>query len=169
LSALGLHIGSDPHILAAAFGLAVVLEAVPVLCTIVKFVGAGYLVWLAFRLVFPGRASAGPAAAGEAPPRGRTLRQSITVEVLNPETALFYLAFLPQFTGISAALPLWGQVLVLGAIVNLLFSATDAACILLSVAVSTRLSASQSVNRLARRIGGSVLVALGVKLAASRP
>lgn len=82
---------------------------------------------------------------------------------------MFYSTFLPQFTDISAALPLWGQVLILGAIVNLLFWATDAACILLSVAISRRLSASQSVNRPARRIAGGGLVVLGVNLAALRP
>ncbi len=71
--------------------LAVVLEAVPVLYTIVKLVGAAYLVWLGFRLVFPGKNSADPAISAKAPPRGRALRQSIVVEVLNPKTALFYL------------------------------------------------------------------------------
>jgi len=88
--------------------------------------------------------------------------------VRNPKTALFYLAFLPQFADDRAALPVWAQIYVLGAIVNMMFSITDAACIVLSEAVTKRLVASQRIGRLAQRIGGSILIALGVNLAVSR-
>lgn len=168
LSAAGFHIAGYAHILAAAFGLAVLLEAVPVLYAIVKFAGAGYLIWLGVRLFrAPGRTAETTVRPAITTHR-RAIRDSIAVEVLNPKTALFYLAFLPQFTDPAAALPIWGQILVLGAIVNGMFSVTDAACVVLSARMTRLFIASQAANRLARRIGGGILVALGLNVAASR-
>ncbi|MGF1624385.1 MAG: LysE family translocator [Alphaproteobacteria bacterium] len=166
LSAAGFHVAGYAHILAAAFGLAVLLEAVPILFAVVKLAGAAYLVWLGLRLLRSpaGAAAAQPASTG---PR-RAIRDSIAVELLNPKTALFYLAFLPQFTDESAGLPVWAQILVLGTLVNVLFSITDVACVLLSDRMTRLLVASRAANRLARRIGGGILVALGINLAVSR-
>ena len=96
------------------------------------------------------------------------MTQSITVELLNPKTALFYLSYLPQFTDLDAAFPVWLQVLILGTIVNLLFSVTDIMCVLLSAKAMRLVTASQAANRWARRLGGGVLIALGVNLAVSR-
>ncbi len=94
--------------------------------------------------------------------------KTITVKLLNPKTAIFYLSFLPQFADASASLPVWGQILVLGIIVNFMFSITDAACVLLSEKMKRGLVASHRANRLAQRIGGGILVALGINLAMSR-
>ncbi len=168
LSALGFHAGGYVHIAAAAFGLTVLLEAVPILYAIVKFAGAAYLVWLGVRLFTARSTVAAPGAHGEARSHRRAVWQSMIVEMLNPKTALFYLAFLPQFTEISAPLPVWAQILILGAIVNLMFSATDVVCIVLSQKLTRMFSASRPASRLAQRIGGGTLVALGVGLAAAR-
>ncbi len=168
-SAVGLHLGGYAHIMAAAFGLAVLLETVPVLYAIVKFAGAAYLIWLGVRMFASQTPVAMPAMQSAAMAPGRAIRASIVVEALNPKTALFYLAFLPQFTDMNASLPIWGQILVLGTIVNLMFSFTDILCVLLSGTVKGLLLKSQPANRLAHRIGGSVLIALGVNVAASRP
>jgi threonine/homoserine/homoserine lactone efflux protein len=168
LSAVGLHIGGYAHILAAALGLAVMLEAVPVLYAIVKFVGAAYLIWLGTRLFRAPKLIVVSVAQRELTTHPQAIRDSIAVEVLNPKTALFYLAFLPQFTDASASWPVWGQILVLGTIVNFMFSVTDAVCVLVSDRMTKLLIASQAANRLARRIGGGILVGLGVNLAVSR-
>lgn len=178
LSAAGFHLAGYLHICAAAFGLAVLLETIPVLYASVKLCGAAYLVWLGVKLfrseaalaVSPGAISPGAVPPGqmEPKPHRRALRESITVEVLNPKTALFFLAFLPQFTDASAGLPVWAQILVLGTVVNLVFSATDVACVLLSERLTRLLAASQTARRVARRIGGGILVALGINLAVSR-
>ena len=105
LSAAGLHIGGYAHILAAALGLAVLLEAVPVLYTIVKFAGAAYLIWLGIRLFRSPKPMAVSVGQAKSVMHRRAIRDSIAVEVLNPKTALFYLAFLPQFTDLTAPLP----------------------------------------------------------------
>jgi len=168
LTAVGLHIGGYAHILAAALGLAMLLEAVPILYTILKLFGAAYLIWLGVKLFTspPALGTAGLSIESKSP--RRAIWESITVEVLNPKTALFYLAFLPQFTDTAAPLPIWEQIVILGAIVNIMFSGTDVVCVLLSAKMTRLLIASRSANRLARRIGGGIIVALGVNLAASR-
>jgi threonine/homoserine/homoserine lactone efflux protein len=148
--------------------MAILLKTVPALYVIVKLLGAMYLVWLGIScFIGSSKASSAASAAGRKSDR-KALRDSFMVEVLNPKTALFYLAFLPQFTDVSASLPVWAQVLVLGTVVNFMFSITDAVCIELSEAMAKRLAVSHRAGRLAQRVGGGILIALGVNLAASR-
>ena len=169
LSAVGFHLGGFVHLAAAAFGLAVLLRTVPALYVTLKLLGAMYLVWLGIGYFLGlSKTSSASSAAGHKSDR-KALRDGIVVELLNPKTALFYLAFLPQFTDMSAPLPVWAQVLVLGIIVNFMFSMTDAICIELSEALKKRLVASRRAGRWAQRVGGSVLIALGINLATSRP
>ena len=147
--------------------MAILLTTVPVLYASVKFLGAAYLIWLGSRYLM-GLGGATLTAPTVEHNSSKTIIDSIIVEALNPKTALFYLAFLPQFTDISASAPVWAQVLVLGAIVNIMFSITDALCIELSQAMTKRLAVSEGARRLAQCIGGSILIALGIKLAVSR-
>lgn len=97
-----------------------------------------------------------------------TFWQSATVEILNPKTALFYVAFLPQFTDLTAASPLWAQLLLLGTIVNIMFSSADLICVLLAEKLSVHFKNSESSATVANRIGGGILIALGVNLATSK-
>lgn len=166
-SAIGFHIGGFFHIGAAAFGLSVLLKAVPTLFVVVKIAGAAYLIWLGLRYLLAARAAAPPIKTID-PSVPKALRDSIVVEVLNPKTALFYLAFLPQFTDVSASLPVWAQVIVLGVLVNTMLTISDAVLIELSGAAKRGLRASHRIDRAMRRIGGGVLVALGVNLALSQ-
>ncbi|WP_373084358.1 LysE family translocator [Sneathiella sp.] len=168
LAAVGLHLGGYVHICAAALGLAILLKAVPVLYEVVKLVGAAYLIWLGYRM-FISRNVVSVSNQKKTPPVSRkAMTQSIAVEILNPKTALFHLSFLPQFTDPGATFPIWLQILILGTIVNFMFSITDVACVLLSAKAMRLFSASRTANRLAHRVGGGILIALGVNLAASR-
>ena len=168
LSAIGLHLGGFVHILAAAFGAAILLQTIPLLFAIVKLAGAAYLVWIGLKFCNVSEPLIVPDSRKARKRVGKALRDSIIVEVLNPKTALFYLAFLPQFTTVSASLPVWTQILILGSIVNAMFSVTDAVCIVFSDVVTRRMSNSQRAARVSRRVGGGVLIGLGINLAISR-
>jgi len=168
MAALGIHLGGYVHVIAAALGLAIVFQTVPVLYMALKFAGALYLCYLGFRLL---RSDVPIATSLENLPVASAKRaffQSVTVEVLNPKTAIFFIAFLPQFTDANAFLPMWGQFLILGVVVNVMFSIPDVFCVLMSSKVMTSLTSSQGAQRLAQRLGGILLIGLGVKLAASR-
>ncbi len=165
MAALGLHLGGYVHVIAAAFGVALLFQAIPTLYILLKLVGAAYLIWLGARLILSARSSEAslPEVAGKSP--RRAFWESVTVEVLNPKTALFYLAFLPQFTDPAASLPIWAQLLVLGAIVNVIFSSADVLCVLLADKVTAALRGSPKGGQGVRRAGGALLVGLGAKLA----
>ena len=168
MAALGIHLGGYAHVLAAAGGLAALFHAVPTAYLLVKAAGAVYLVWLGLRMLVTRTGNAAPAEV-EPPTAGRrAFFESVTVEVLNPKTALFFLAFLPQFTDPAAALPVWAQLLVLGTLVNVVFSTADLACVALAGAAAARLQRSARAQRLARRAGGTVLMGLGAHLALMR-
>jgi threonine/homoserine/homoserine lactone efflux protein len=165
MASLGLHVGGYLHVGTAAAGLSLLFHAVPALYLAVKLAGAAYLIWLgAVLLLGKGR---GEAAA--APPQAKSGRRAflegIAVEALNPKTAIFFAAFLPQFIDPSAAAPIWLQFLTLGIVVNWMFSTTDVICVLLAGAAVDRLRGSARAQLWVRRAGGAAIVGLGVKLA----
>ena len=164
-ASLGIHLGGYVHVIAAATGLSVLFHAVPTLYMAVKLGGALYLIWLGVSL-FRAKAQGDAFLPGIEPKSARrAFFESITVEVLNPKTAIFFMAFLPQFIDASAAFPVWLQFVVLGIIVNLMFSSADIVCVFLAGAVIGRLRRSSRAQRLMQRAGGTVLVGLGVHVA----
>jgi threonine/homoserine/homoserine lactone efflux protein len=165
LGTLGLSIGGYLHVIAAAAGLSVVFHAVPPLYTAVKLAGAAYLVWLGISMIRTKAAGADGAPEVVRKTGKRALVEGITVEMLNPKSAMFFLAFLPQFTDPAASLPVWAQFLVLGSIVNLMFALGDVVAVLLASSVVTRLGRVNRVQRAVQQVGGGILVALGVRLA----
>lgn len=167
-AALGIHIGGYVHVFAAAVGLAFLFEAVPTLYLLLKLAGAGYLIWLGIKMFLTKLDTHSEMVGATAKSAKRAFWESVSVEVLNLKTAIFYVAFLPQFADPSAAFPIWLQLLVLGTIVNIMFSSADAICVILADKIATIFKASGSANRIAQRVGGSILVALGVNLALDR-
>jgi threonine/homoserine/homoserine lactone efflux protein len=167
MAALGIHCGGYFHVFAAAFGLSAVFRYVPALYLAVKILGALYIIWLGIGLI---RGKLDPTALPHVPPKGarRAFAESVVVELFNPKAALFFLAFLPQFVDGGAALPVWAQFLLLGTIVNLTFSSSDIVAILLASVALRRVARAGFGVRLARIIGGSLLIGLGAKLVVSR-
>lgn len=165
MASLGIHLGGYLHVIAAAAGLSVLFHAVPTLYMLVKLAGAAYLVWLGISL-FRARAEDDAALPGfEQKSARRAFIESISVEVLNPKTAIFFMAFLPQFINAAGPVPVWLQFIILGTIVNMMFSVADLVCVMLAGAVMARLKRSGSAQRMMRRAGGTVLVGLGAHLA----
>jgi threonine/homoserine/homoserine lactone efflux protein len=169
LAAAGIHIGGYLHVVAAALGLSVLFTSVPALFVTIKLAGAAYLVWLGIQLI-RSNADLSESFSQQKPSQAshKPLWESITVEILNPKTAIFYIAFLPQFTDPAVAMPIWAQLLVLGTIVNIMFSSADVFCVLLSSTVVRYFKQSPGANKIVQRTGGSVLIALGINLALSR-
>lgn len=165
MAAFGLHLGGFFHVIAAALGLSALLAAVPTVYTVLKFAGAAYLIYLGIRMILTKDREPGPVESPAAGKRPKTLLQSITVEVLNPKTALFFIAFLPQFVDPAAALPIWAQMLILGVIVNICLSSADILVVFLTSSILGAVRRGQNRIRAMRWAGGSILAGLGVHLA----
>ncbi|WP_295854340.1 LysE family translocator [Tardiphaga sp.] len=103
-AAMGISAGCLVHVFAAAIGLSAVLAASSVAFTVVKWIGAAYLLYAGVRMLLSHAPSLSPEAASG--PRGLTMRQifwqGVLTNALNPKVALFFLAFLPQFVGADA-------------------------------------------------------------------
>jgi threonine/homoserine/homoserine lactone efflux protein len=164
-SCLGTALGGMLHVLAAAFGLSAVLATSALAFSVVKYVGAAYLIYLGLRLLLSKR-SAELAEAAPALGFRRALRDGAVVEALNVKTAIFFLAFLPQFVVVGE--PLVPQLLLLGTICVALNTGVD----VLAVFGASRFLGSgvarAARERLLTRASGVTMLGLGVYLAAAK-
>lgn len=168
MAVLGINIGAYVHVIAAAAGLSALFNVVPVAYTIVKLVGALYLIWLGISLFRSQEVSTEAMVATLPKSAKKAFVESVAVEVLNPKTAIFFLAFLPQFVDANASLPLWAQLAILGAIVNTIFTFADIVCVLLAGLIIKKVKQSSRTQRLVQRLGGTILVGLGLHVALQR-
>lgn len=169
MATLGIHIGCYVHVVAAAAGLSILFHVVPTLYVVVKLAGAAYLIYLGVRMFRAARMMAVAGAAMPAvKPAGRAFVESALVEVLNPKTAIFFLAFLPQFIDAAASFPVWLQFVILGTVVNIMFTIADIACVMAASTITRRLARVSSLQRNLQRAGGAVLVGLGLHVALQR-
>jgi threonine/homoserine/homoserine lactone efflux protein len=159
VSVLGVASGSLVHVAAAALGLSAVLMSSAVAFEAVKVVGAAYLIWLGVRTL---RGRDEEPVSGEAPPAplSRTYAQGVVVNVLNPKTALFFLAFLPQFVDPAMGRPA-PQMLVLGALFVALGMVSDGTYALVASRLGGWLRAHGTFARNRRYVTGGVFITLG--------
>lgn len=164
-SAAGVASGGLVHVAAATVGLSALIASSAAAFTVVKLVGAAYLVLVGIRRILD-RSEEEPVAAPPASLR-RLYRQGVVVNVLNPKTALFFLAFLPQFvdTRHGAVAP---QVALLGLTFAAIAFASDVAYALLADLVASRLRRGGRGARLRRYATGGIFIALGATAAAAR-
>jgi threonine/homoserine/homoserine lactone efflux protein len=163
-SCVGTGLGGLFHVCAAALGLSVLLAQSATAFTVVKYVGAAYLVYLGVRLLLV----KAPVAVGAVVPGGarRALLEGVLVEALNVKTALCFLAFLPQFL-VSGSAPV-PQLVVMGTICVLLNTLVDVGAVL---GAARLLQAGHTARRRARllnKVSGVTLVGLGLYVAAAR-
>jgi threonine/homoserine/homoserine lactone efflux protein len=165
VSCLGTAIGGMVHVVAATIGLSALLAQSATAFAIVKYVGAAYLIYLGIRLL---RSQGAKHEAPSVLPQGaaRALREGIVVEALNVKTAIFFLAFLPQF--VSARETLAPQIVLLGAICVALNTAADVVAVLAAARLVGSSMVRAARERLLRRISGWTMVGLGITLAAAR-
>jgi threonine/homoserine/homoserine lactone efflux protein len=162
-SVLGIHVGTLVHIAAATLGLSALIVSSALAFTAVKIAGAVYLVGLGLWTLFGRRAESEVALGGERNLR-RAFAQGIVVNVLNPKTALFFLAFLPQFVDANAAHPAM-QIAFLGVLFALLGLMTDSIWALAAGTAGGMLRRSHRFLRTQRYVAGTVYVGLGVATA----
>ncbi len=164
-SCLGTGLGGMLHVLAAAFGLSVLIAQSAVAFTLLKYLGAAYLVYLGIRLWLRRE----PAAAVEAvTPQGarRALVEGIVVEALNVKTALFFLAFLPQFVDPGAALV--PQLVLLGSICVALNTLVDVVAVFIAHRLLSSGAARAARARVMTRMSAATMIGLGAFLALAR-
>jgi threonine/homoserine/homoserine lactone efflux protein len=165
VSMLGIQVGGLVHVAAAALGLSALLVHSAVAFSVVKYAGAAYLVYLGLRKLL----SREPLEAGAQrtpKPRARLFRQGIVVNVLNPKTALFFFAFLPQFVDPDAGAA-GLQIAVLGVLFIAIAVLSDGMYALAAGTAADWLRGSAGFLRAERWVSGSVLVGLGVATAVS--
>ncbi|WBV44384.1 LysE family translocator [Pseudoroseomonas cervicalis] len=170
-SSLGTGLGGALHVLAGALGLSALVLASAELFTALKLLGALYLVWLGLRTLRAARREAATALAGGPPaaPLGarRAFREGVLVEALNPKTAAFFLAFVPQFVD-PAAGGVALQFALLGLLSVLLNTLADLAIACLAGRVRQGAAARPALIRRLREASGAAMVALGLGLALAR-
>jgi threonine/homoserine/homoserine lactone efflux protein len=167
LSSLGTFLGGLVHVPAAATGLSLVLATSAAAFAVVKYAGAGYLIYLGIRMVL----SANWSANDDVHLPTRQVRRSpfwqgIATEVLNPKTALFFLAFIPQFVNHQHGSAFW-QFLLLGTISVTMNTSCDLAVTLLAAPIGARLRSSPALRRRQRTATGLTLMGLGAYMAVS--
>jgi threonine/homoserine/homoserine lactone efflux protein len=164
-SVAGITTGTLVHIFAATIGLSALLASSTLAFDVVKYLGATYLIAVGLRRL----AGLDAAAQNRAPAlrsQGRIYRQGVVVNVLNPKTALFFLAFLPQFVD-PARGAAWEQILVLGLLFACLGFLSDGTWALVAGTLGERLRRSTRFPRVQRYVSGSVFVGLGAVAALS--
>jgi threonine/homoserine/homoserine lactone efflux protein len=162
----GLCTGLIGHSTAVAFGVAALFQASALAFTLLKFAGAGYLLYLAWQAL---RAGAGGAGEPGAYPAGR-LRlygRGVVMNITNPKVSLFFLAFLPPFADPGRG-PVWVQILLLGALFILATILVFGSISLLAGSLGQWLSRSPKVRKILNRAAGAVFLGLAVKLVTSK-
>ncbi|MFI9553830.1 LysE family translocator [Nonomuraea endophytica] len=158
VSVLGVHAGSLVHVAAAALGISALLAASATAFTIVKFAGVAYLLFLGVRKLLS-KPREEEAVEFPVQSRRRMFWEGFVVNVLNPKTAIFFLAFLPNFTSPETG-PIGPQILLLGAIWVVLGLASDGVVALASSALAGRMRRSIKARR--RLDVGSGVIYIGL-------
>lgn len=165
-SLAGVCSGMFLYMLATAAGLSALFEAVPIAYDIVRWAGAAYLLWLAFK-VFTARSPAFAAAVTPSESRVRLYRRGLLTCLLNPKIVVTYGALLPQFLDPSVG-HLLSQTVVLGLVQIVAAAGAHSLVILSAAAIASMLSKRHTFAKAQKYLLGSVLAALAVRLAVER-
>jgi threonine/homoserine/homoserine lactone efflux protein len=165
VSVLGIGLGSLIHVFAAALGLSALLVSSALAFMIVKYLGAAYLVYLGVSTLLK-KSTTVETEKPQQQSLFQIFRQGVIVNVLNPKTALFFFAFLPQFVDADRGL-VSTQILLLGAIFTAMAIFTDGIYALLSGHLGQWLKQNEQFLKLQRYLSGGMYIVLGVTTALS--
>ncbi|MBW2488550.1 MAG: LysE family translocator [Deltaproteobacteria bacterium] len=163
VSVLSIEVGNFVHVLAATLGLSAILVSSALAFSVVKYLGAAYLIYLGVRRLFARETVHQPSTFQRQSLR-RIFRQGVLVAILNPKTALFFFAFLPQFVDASKS-SITLQLLTLGCLFVIMAIVTDSLYALLAGTFGQWLKGTRSFLRIERYLVGTVYIALGVMAA----
>ena len=160
----GIWLGAFGHVMMAVLGLSSVLAASALAFSVVKWLGAAYLIWLGISAL----RSRGELLASEPRPCLSRLpavfRQGVWVALLNPKVAVFFLAFLPQFV-VPGSGPVWAQLMLHGLLVILVAALIEPPLILAGALLTRKLRENPRIGLWLDRTLGALLVSLGLRLA----
>lgn len=176
IAALGMALGALPHIAVVALGLHALITALPGALQVLKIVGFCYLAWQAWSLLRgraageDGRQQVAEAAREEGTGRRmwRSLRGGFLLVLLNPSRPTVYAAYLALFLRPEAAMPMSGQLFVIGISVVAICLVVDLIFIALARRATGRLAANALIRRIAKYLGASLLGLFGLRLLLSR-
>lgn len=160
VSVFSIEVGNFTHVLAATFGLSALLLSSALAFSVVKYLGAAYLIYLGLRKLF---SRTEPHSITSAPPQSmrRIFSQGVLVAILNPKTALFFFAFLPQFADPAQGSITW-QMLMLGSLFVTLAIISDSVYALLAGSLGQWLKRRPSIWRAERYVVGTIYLGLGI-------
>ncbi len=161
---LGVQVGIYCHALLAAFGLSQLMLAVPAAYDAIRYAGAAYLLFLAWKAFRSSGAMLAPAMGGRSLSFAAAFRQGLLTNLLNPKVALFVLALFPQFVPPQQAGIVW-KFLVLATILDVIGFAVNSLVILGAHGVGRLLGRSRRLSRLPNLLLGTVFTGIAVRLA----
>lgn len=165
VSTLGIASASVVHVLFAALGLSALLMQSALAFTVVKYLGAAYLIYLGLRTLLS-KTEAHSVEGFEAKSLTRIYSQGFIVNLLNPKTALFFLAFLPQFVSAERG-SVTTQIVILGAIFVTLAIFSDGLYAVIAGSAGHFLSGNLRIAKLQKNFAGTMYIALGITAALS--
>ncbi len=160
----GIWTGAFGHVLMAAAGLSVIIATSALAFSVVKWVGAAYLIWLGIAAL---RSGGGSFVSDKIKGSADFLpiyRQGVFVGLLNPKVAIFFLAFLPQFVVVGAG-PVWAQLFLHGILIIVVAAFIEPVLVIAGDRLAAALRASDRLGLWMERSLGGIFVALGLRLA----
>ena len=167
VSVLGIASGDLVHITAAALGISALLLSSALAFSVVKYLGAAYLIYLGIHKLYD-RKVADPTQMVKRESLRRIFLQGFVVNALNPKAALFFIAFLPQFVNPARGAVLF-QIIFLGVLFTLVASTSDSVYALVSGTIGRWLKQNPRLLKTQRYVTGGTYIGLGVATAFSSP
>lgn len=163
---LGIWSGAALHVLMAAAGLSAILATSALAFSVVKWVGAAYLIWLGMKMLLSKGGSLIPGNDGSSLRLKSVYWQGVLVSTLNPKVAIFFLAFLPQFVVVGAG-PVGAQLLLHGSLIIVVAAFVEPPLVMLGSKLGAFLREVPRVSLWMDRGLGALFVVLGSRLAVS--